>query len=386
MSRPIVHIEPQLATASGHFARFALAFARACARTGRRYAVAAHPALDPAIASSLRAEGAEILQVATSRGAALSLLDLWLGGREFRRDLARLASAYPDAHLLLPSAGPAMLWAAAGLPARDARRTAVQILGPDRLHAEGAPTDDAAWAVRRAAATFARKGGRIGGQTEICADRLATVLRTPAEAWPMIYEWSRPMPERPARRRPRVGTINLSRTVKEAGLVTAAAAATADVVDWRIHLGGRSGAQRRGREMPSPGPGIEIVEGVLDERAYAEFIESVDFVVMPYPPEIYAHKGSGVLFEAVACGAVPIVPEGTFMAKMLAGTGAGAVFAPFTSEALIATLRDAVLHRDTLAAAARALGRQWRIDHTAPAFLAAIDADPARGAGTHAAA
>jgi hypothetical protein len=379
---PIVHVEPQLATSAGHFARFAFALARACRRAGRRYAVAAHPGIEPRLATMLRDEGAEILELAGPRGETrIGAIELWIQTRQFRRGLARIAAANPDARILVPSAGPAMLWAVARLPRRDAARTLVQLLGPDRMSARPASSPDAAPTLRRAAATLRRKGGRIGGQTAICADRLGLVLGTAAEALPMIYDWSRPMPERTGGERARVGTVNLSRSVKEVGIIAAAAEATAGMVDWRIHLGLEAGTQRSSRGVPAAGPGIEIVRDVLDEESYAAFIESLDFVVMPYPPEIYAHKGSGVLFEAVANGAVPVVPEGTFMAKMLAGTGVGAVFSPFAPESLVAALRDAVPRRAEMAAAARRLGREWRLTHTASAFLEALDAGAATRPG-----
>lgn len=58
-------------------------------------------------------------------------------------------------------------------------------------------------------------------------------------------------------------------------------------------------------------PFVEVVNGMLDADAYARRLEESDVLLLPYNPQFYALRSSGILVEGLARGAIIITREGT---------------------------------------------------------------------------
>lgn len=66
--------------------------------------------------------------------------------------------------------------------------------------------------------------------------------------------------------------------------------------------------------------------GPLDEAAYAQFIDHSHLVLMPYCPNRYRARGSGLIHEAIQRGRPVVVPGGTELGDFVRRTGIGTCF------------------------------------------------------------
>ncbi|MFM8291913.1 MAG: hypothetical protein ACKOC4_09475 [Planctomycetia bacterium] len=66
------------------------------------------------------------------------------------------------------------------------------------------------------------------------------------------------------------------------------------------------------------GAPVDLLGGPLDAAAYATALAAADVVLMPYDQGRYRSRCSGVVLEALAAGAVPILTGGGWMARQLA--------------------------------------------------------------------
>ena len=68
--------------------------------------------------------------------------------------------------------------------------------------------------------------------------------------------------------------------------------------------------------------GIRLLTHNLKPDEYYEILARADIVVLPYDPELYSRRSSGVLNEAVIAGKVTVVPKGSWLASQVSPTGA----------------------------------------------------------------
>jgi glycosyltransferase involved in cell wall biosynthesis len=86
-------------------------------------------------------------------------------------------------------------------------------------------------------------------------------------------------------------------------------------------------------------PNVHLIEGTLSSEAYCEEIGEIDIMLLPYHPERFGMRGSGVFTESVAAGRPIIAAEGIFAAKAIAdGEAEGEIFAPYEATALAAAI------------------------------------------------
>jgi hypothetical protein len=118
---------------------------------------------------------------------------------------------------------------------------------------------------------------------------------------------------------------------------------------------------------------VQIHLGQLSQRSYIERLQSLDILLLPYMPERYAIRTSGIFAEAVAYGLVPVVPENTWMSDQLAaGWGSGVTFADASAEAITSALIGASDSLPALKKKAMARREAWRAGQSTPALLDAI--------------
>jgi glycosyltransferase involved in cell wall biosynthesis len=85
--------------------------------------------------------------------------------------------------------------------------------------------------------------------------------------------------------------------------------------------------------------GVQFVEGILSNDAYAAWTSQIDVMLLPYDPVAFGERGSGIFTESVAAGRPIIASKGTFAGISIEKNEAGGeVFAPYTSEALAAAI------------------------------------------------
>ncbi|ODU57569.1 MAG: hypothetical protein ABS99_04810 [Acetobacteraceae bacterium SCN 69-10] len=126
------------------------------------------------------------------------------------------------------------------------------------------------------------------------------------------------------------------------------------------------------------GPAAEAMEIFLHvgecghEDWYARLL-AARLMLLPYEPESYAARTSGIFAEAAACGVPVVAPAETWMADQIeAGHAAGATFAAFTPASVLQALAAAEARHPALAAAAGIHRAHWQRGQTVAAWLAAM--------------
>lgn len=94
-------------------------------------------------------------------------------------------------------------------------------------------------------------------------------------------------------------------------------------------------AERRLRRMG----GIEFIEGTMNSTEFMEKTNAVHVTLLPYDPQRFGPRGSGLFIEAVAGGRPIIAARGIYAATSIErGDAEGEIFAPYTSAALAAAI------------------------------------------------
>lgn len=112
----------------------------------------------------------------------------------------------------------------------------------------------------------------------------------------------------------------------------------------------------------TPGDGnIAVVAGTLGSEEFEAAVGACRMLLLPYNPERYVGRVSGLLVEAAAWGRPAIAPAGTWMADMIGeGRAAGVLFDRFAAEDIGEAVVRALGDREALEARARALAAPWR--------------------------
>lgn len=109
---------------------------------------------------------------------------------------------------------------------------------------------------------------------------------------------------------------------------------------------------------------VTLIAEKLSSDDYAALLRSLDVVLLPYAHQSYREATSGIFAEALALGKPVVVPSGTWMARELEKTGAGAVFSREQPADLAAKVLEVVRDHSRLAAAAARAGDAWRAFHS----------------------
>lgn len=87
------------------------------------------------------------------------------------------------------------------------------------------------------------------------------------------------------------------------------------------------------------GAPLDLLAGPLDAAAYARELAAADVLLLPYDQGRYRSRCSGVVLEALAAGAVPIVTGGGWMARQIAAVVAAHADAVVARSRVLATRR-----------------------------------------------
>jgi len=106
---------------------------------------------------------------------------------------------------------------------------------------------------------------------------------------------------------------------------------------------------------------ITVFDGEMSQADYTDRLKNIDIFLLPYQRERYMFRVSAIFAEALAYGAVVVVPGQTWMARQLAdGFGAGVVFETDAAAEICRALIDASDRFPELSEKARAGATAWR--------------------------
>ena len=67
---------------------------------------------------------------------------------------------------------------------------------------------------------------------------------------------------------------------------------------------------------------VQIIDAELSSSEFQSLLEAADIILLPYQPQAYRSRSSGILVQALAAGKVVVVPSGTWLSSETAGKGA----------------------------------------------------------------
>ena len=100
-------------------------------------------------------------------------------------------------------------------------------------------------------------------------------------------------------------------------------------------------------------PQVELIEHVLDEDSYREYMQDADFIVLPYRRKVYFNRISGVAVEAACAGIPMIVTENTWLSWAMTEFGAGVTVRDGDATDLADKIKLCLAERVTLSATAQ---------------------------------
>lgn len=111
---------------------------------------------------------------------------------------------------------------------------------------------------------------------------------------------------------------------------------------------------------------VTLIETPLRSDAYDRLLAEADIVLLPYNPNDYRRRSSGILIQALAAGKPVVVPDRSWLADT-APHGASVRFKEYDDFA--GAVVDAVQRFDALDAAAKAGAQHWRDTHSPRALV-----------------
>ena len=130
--------------------------------------------------------------------------------------------------------------------------------------------------------------------------------------------------------------------------------------------------------LSSLGERVIVRDGVLSQEEYEDCLAKADLLLLPYDPEVYGIRGSGVFTEARAIGIPVVATQGCAFAQPAFDGGWGIPITHYSSQGVADAILKALDHSDELAA--RAAHAAFEVADELPAMLrATVDAIRADG-------
>jgi glycosyltransferase involved in cell wall biosynthesis len=141
---------------------------------------------------------------------------------------------------------------------------------------------------------------------------------------------------------------------------------------------GERGALAARRELAEfPAPQVRLLTEPLGTAAYRALVLESDALLLPYDPESYEARSSGILSEALAAGKPVIVPRGTWMARQVPEE-VGVVYPPGPA-GMAEGIRRMAAQFEIFRAAARAFSLEWSQRHDPRRLVALLRQTPQVG-------
>ncbi|MFO1159203.1 MAG: glycosyltransferase [Reyranellaceae bacterium] len=128
------------------------------------------------------------------------------------------------------------------------------------------------------------------------------------------------------------------------------------------------------------GSRVVVRQDVLSEQDYAALLDEADLLLLPYDPEVYRTRGSGVFTDAHKSGLPVVATGGCAFARTAFEQGWGVPIADYTAPSVAAAVLAALDRLDDLAThAAAAAYRQDELGATLQAIVAEVRSERAHG-------
>jgi glycosyltransferase involved in cell wall biosynthesis len=115
---------------------------------------------------------------------------------------------------------------------------------------------------------------------------------------------------------------------------------------------------------------VDYIDRILESEEYYENMRRADAVLLPYFPETYRKRTSGILAEALAFGKPVVVPEGTWMERQIAEYGhCGVVMDRYDEGGLEEAIEAVLDNREEYQDRAMAASARWREFHNARTYV-----------------
>ncbi|WP_237355399.1 glycosyltransferase [Xanthobacter sp. YC-JY1] len=86
-------------------------------------------------------------------------------------------------------------------------------------------------------------------------------------------------------------------------------------------------------------PYVRLIDRVLTDEDFAAETRKVDAMLLPYDPQVFGMRGSGIFTQSAAAGRPVVASAGTYAAASIAsGDAEGEVFAPYDAAAFAAAI------------------------------------------------
>lgn len=356
----ILLIDPHFRSFSGHYNRYARVVASEAAKHGLTVQVAASQEIDPEARSLLRQGGIDVAPVFPRVGYRLSLnraLQMHTTGVILECALRHLDRNRSDTVAWL--SGIPSLVEAAALFARETRLSVpFQFLDFARDwvgRPKGAPL-----IIKRSLRRGADAGMKLYAQTPYLASIASEECEIDFRPFPAILDYGK-LPDMANRRdKPRVGLMNMMMRHKSIGDVARALSVVSKEVSIVLHTGNTDRPETRADVDQIAGLGAEMHEGSLPPAEYNRVWSTLDATILSYDTVKYQRQCSGMMFESLSDGIVPIVPDHTSMAATARDAGIGIVYDADDPSALERALRRLVDEWQSLREAAREFAPIWR--------------------------
>lgn len=324
-------------------------------------------------------------------GLSWRIADAIDGGAMLADDLAALdgPDAIGGAVVVLPTATAREMLGLALAIERGHRPLAV-VLGFHELKtgdAEQRSTNQALgllrYATNRLRRVFPAEQILVSATTGALAKRLAEILNHTARLWPhpMWYDLALPAPDPAgpaADGRTTIAVLGGTRRDKGGELLV-------DIARHAQPLAGRARLlvqlmpRSRGREGNpiaeglADDPLVVVRRGTMPESVLLHHCGTADAILLPYEPEEYRERASGIFALAVALGRPVIVPDGTWMAERLReGEATGLIVAVHAAFAYARAMARIVDDRARFLEAAALRAASWRARENGVQYLAAM--------------
>lgn len=97
---------------------------------------------------------------------------------------------------------------------------------------------------------------------------------------------------------------------------------------------------------------VELIERVLSEDEYQQYLQQADFIVLPYRRQVYFNRISGVAVEAACAGIPMVVTENTWLSWALKEYGVGVTVRNADADDLAEKIAYCIVEKDNLKVAA----------------------------------
>lgn len=374
----LVLLDNNLTGERGHYLSVAQRISTGALQAGARVVWAANRRLDPASAP----KGVEI-----EPAFETSVFDLPVSDQQTADLSPEIAAAIgmvmdkvdtPTTHYLVPTTDGHFVRAFDALLAERMPRGVIHLATPyETRHMPGRHgARELDWHLARLAGHPAF-GQRLflWAETHVLAQRLSPRLGATVQALPLpapLWTPEAPRPVAGPLTLAFLGEARLDKGPLELPAILAAIAAAVPLGSVRMVIqrvppfGGASDVLREALDTIAAVPGVETIDAVLDDEAYRRHLVESDGILLPYRPDNYAVRGSGILAEALAAGRIILGTAGTVIEEF---ADEGAVFAcrmpDDWAEAVLGILAD----RDATARRALRLGRRYAKRHAARAYV-----------------